>query len=772
MRALLLAALIAASLAGCDLPQAASHTNARSASAAPAHSAPAAAATIPVATTPLQTPVLFVTQVPIDPGRFPSRMGTFANHIPRLDSLPRGGDLMLRYPDGSLRNLTQEAGFGMQGFQGANAIAVREPAVHWDGQKAVFSMIVGAAAQRYQHPDAVWQLYEITGLAKGQTAIITKVANQPAGYNNVAPIYTSDDRIVFASDRPRGGEAHLYPQLDEYESTPTVVGLYALNPGNGDLQLLTHRPSGAFTPSIDSFGRIVFTGWDHLQRDQQAEGTAFGAYDYAGEAANAPRIAQQPEVFPESRTGMNSAYGPVAGFTTNLFQPWQINQDGSDELTLNHMGRHEMAYPGYLPRSFTSDPALTDNVNTSHYANRKNIREDGGIFHVREHPAQPGTYYGIYAREFGNATTAQIVRFDGAPNLNADQMAFVDASPLESNNQLAGGRFRNPLPMSTGHFAAAYTPNASPSVSMPLRLRQLVTDANGMLVAGATLTPGISKSITWWSPDVSLSYTGPLWEIDPVEVAPRPRPPLTREPALPAPERTVLAQEGVDEAALRAWMRGNNLALLVTRNQTARDRNDRQQPYNLRVPGGVQTTATNGRVYDIAHYQVLQANMVRAYDQHSRGRRPIAQPMTALGNPANPGGPAGSTRIAADGSTAVFVPARRALTWQTTDADGEAVVRERMWVTMQPGEIRSCSGCHGANTVDQANRPAPQNTPEALRTLVRHWRTQFAESIAVNGSRPLLPPADGVQASASPTAARARPSRAPVPRATARTDRR
>lgn len=67
--------------------------------------------------------------------------------------------------------------------------------------------------------------------------------------------------------------------------------------------------------------------------------------------------------------------------------------------------------------------------------------------------------------------------------------------------------------------------------------------------------------------------------------------------------------------------------------------------------------------------------------------------------------------IAPDGSIAAFVPARRALSWQTTDPAGTPVVRERYWLTFQPGEIRTCFACHGINTTDQANRPAPTNSP-------------------------------------------------------------
>jgi len=204
----------------------------------------------------------------------------------------------------------------------------------------------------------------------------------------------------------------------------------------------------------------------------------------------------------------------------------------------------------------------------------------------------------------------------------------------------------------------------------------------------------------------------------------------------------VLSEEMVSEAALREWMKARDLALVVVRNQTSRDRADRQQPFNLQVPGGVKTTNGNGRLYEISHFQIFQGNQIRGYTAHNRGRRVIAQPMASQGNPAHPSGPAGSVTIARDGSSAAFVPASRALSWQTTDANGEAIVRERVWVTMQPGEIRTCTGCHGENTRNQAGNAASQAKPEALRQLLRHWKQDQGGSGTPqrrNGSGPLLP---------------------------------
>jgi hypothetical protein len=78
--------------------------------------------------------------------------------------------------------------------------------------------------------------------------------------------------------------------------------------------------------------------------------------------------------------------------------------------------------------------------------------------------------------------------------------------------------------------------------------------------------------------------------------------------------------------------------------------------------------------------------------------------------------------VARDGSVAAFVPAGRALSWQLTDARGAGVVRERNWVSLQPGEIRACPTCHAVNTASQTMAATPTHAPEALRALLRAWR--------------------------------------------------
>jgi Hydrazine synthase alpha subunit middle domain len=680
----------------------------------------------------VKNPILFVAQVPTT-SYFAGRMSTFGNHQATAN-VQRGGDLYIRYPDGALRNLTKEAGYGSEGLQGANAIAVREPSVHWSGTKAVFSMVVGAPAQ-YQIAPYYWQIYEISGLGKSESVSIKLISTQPKNFNNVSPIYGTDDRIIFTSDRPRNGDRALYPQLDEYESTPTNTGIWSLNASTGDLRILSHSISGAFSPTIDSFGRVVYTRWDHLQRDQQADadrGRAarqFGSFDYSDETAFARKLTLGSELFPESRSLTNTPYGPVNGFNYNLFSPWQINEDGTDEEALNHVGRQEYSF-GFLPRSFINDPSLKDSYSNLFGVNRRAIKGDGGLFHLREDPSTPGRYYGIYAEEFGTMTADQIVSFNASPSVNPEDFQLTDVTypNLRQPEGVIGGRFRNPLPLTSGTLIASHTPVALPIAAdmKEFRLREVVSAGRRFAEAGAYLTSGISKSLKYYSPDTLVTYDGPLWEIEPVEVVARQRPTMRNAPALETPESSIFRAEQVNENDFRNWLKANELALIVTRNQTSRDRADVSQPINLAVSNGVVTksSAGVGPTYNISHYQIFQADQTRGYEG-KEGRRAIATPLhdPKAKNMENLSGPAGSVKIAADGSTAALVPARRALTWQTTDAAGEAIVRERVWITFQPGEVRVCASCHGVNKKDQAGNPPPVNPPEALRTLLKYWKT-------------------------------------------------
>ncbi len=684
--------------------------------------------------------VLFVTQVPVR-ADFTTIGSVFGNHRGDLNAVARGGDLWIRYADGTSKNLTKIAGFGVDGFQNAKAIAVRDPSVHWDGKKAVFSMVIGAPEKQYEYKDYYWQLYEITGLGQSEIPVITKLANQPLEVNNISPIYGTDDRIIFTSDRSRSGERHLYPQLDEYEEAPTVTGLWSLNPADGNLKLLNHAPSGDFTPSIDSFGRVIFTQWDHLQRDQQADadrsGDSYGTFNYASEAANAQRLNNRDEVFPEPRDSAQITEPNLNRHTFNQFFPWTILEDGSESEVLNHLGRHELA--GYMAQSFNDDPNLVEFY--KQYP-RTNLNEITNMLQIKEDPTRGGRYFGVDAPEFYTHASGQIISLEAPPSLNADsvQVTYVthrDTAGYTEEGQTPSpnhsGHYRDPLPLADGTLIAAHTAETHATGgkyagNYDFRLKTLKKFGQHW-VADQPLTTGINKTISYWDPDKKVDFSGPLWELNPVEVRARPRP-ARRTLALEAPEQLMFQQAGVDINKLRAWLVQNNLALAVARDVTTRDDLDKQQPFNLQVPGGVKTIGGPGKVYDVSHLQFFQADQLRGLGgttEPRAGRRVLAQVLhdqNTLANNPTLSGPAGSVAIAKDGSMASFVPARRAMTWQLTDGAGKGVVRERYWLTFQPGEVRVCTSCHGMSDKDQAGRAAPTNSPQALLQLLQQWKTK------------------------------------------------
>lgn len=681
-------------------------------------------------------PILFVTAVP-NPDDFGTFAAAFANHQTDPSAAFRGGDLWIRFPDGSLKNLTSEAGYGNAGFQGAGAIAVRDPAVYWDGTKAIFSMVVGAPTQQYELGTYRWQLYEITGLGPLDTPAITLVPNQPAEYNNVAPTYGSDDSILFVSDRPRDDSVlHTYPQRDEYESTPINSGLWKLTPG-GSLSILDHCPSGNFNPIVDSYGRVVFTRWDHLQRDQQNVGGYWDAFNFESETSNLA-LNHANEVFPEPRfEGDPDKLANVNRHTINQFFPWMMNQDGTELETLNHIGRQEVGL--YTDRSFNDDPNVQEFY--GQYPTGVNENDFVIFLHVKELPGTPGTYVGTSCPEFGTHSAGQILTLTGAPGVNAENMAVTylthpdTRAPSDTPGSDHSGLYRDPLPLSNGKILVSHTANTQADTNLGTRnapasrydFRLKLLDTSGThAVPGTLATGGISKSVSFYDPDESVSYSGELWEMMAVEVRSRTRPAEPETP-LPAIEQDIFNDAGVDLAEFREYLRQQNLALIVGRNLTARDKNDLQQPTNLRVTGtGTESLPRAGKVYNISWLQIFQGDLIRGYDDHSGGRRVIAQPMHSVGTGINPhsgGAPSGAVKIAEDGSMAAFVPASRALTWQTSGPSGDAVVRERYWVTFQPGEVRVCSSCHGVNTADHLGNPAPTNPPLALARLLAHWKT-------------------------------------------------
>src|ERR1051326_5314328 len=728
-------------------------------------------------------PILFVTQVaqPTEVNDntisnvFLGIGAGFDNHLGSTLYAPRGGDLWLGKPIGSITNLavtnlTRALGYGLAGVQHTNGIAVRDPSVHWSGQRALFSMIVGAPQTASDTNIFFWQLYELAGLPDGPYAI-AKVSDQPTNYNNVSPCYSPDGRIIFASDRPRDGSPHLYPQLDEYNDFPTVTGLWSLDPVASEYHLLNHTPSGVFTPSIDSYGRLVFVRWDHLVQDRNATDDRIatmtngvptnGTFNYLDESANSTfNLSDRLENFPEPRTfdGTNLVALQVNGNAFNSFFPWTMFLDGSGEEVLNHMGRHDFLQT--FKRSFTNDDNLIDFSITTRSNSQNYINN---FFWIREDPRTNGVYYGIDSPDFGMHAAGQIVTFTAPFGTNADNCFITYITPKTGNAPNSYGAYRNPLPMTDGSLVAAFATNTTvadsnigtptaPQSRYKFRLYSL-KQTGGQWFADQPLTSGLSNSVSGqvvqYVNGLLVTNSGALWELDPVEVRSNAVPPLLPNP-VNSTEQQVFDEEGVDVSLFQKYLRVNNLALVVSHNVTRRDHADRQQPFNLRVAGTTNVTwgptnvaalGTNApKLYDIGHIQFIQADQRRGFTGGGTniqpGRRILATPLhePSADNVADTNGVTGSLKLEDDGSFAALLPARRAMTHHLLGTNNESIVKERYWITYQPGEIRTCKNCHGINTTDQAGNGPPNNKPQALRDLLRYWKTQNTPVVGVQTS--------------------------------------
>ncbi len=729
----------------------------------------------------LTNPVVFVTQVQMPKenngsvsNTFVSLVSLFGNHLADTAHAGRGGDLWLLTTNQSLVNLTRKVGLGTNGVQDGVGIAVRDPAIHWLGKKMIFSMVVGAPASANDVTPFHWQLYELTNLdaviADTNTPpAIVRVLNQPTNYNNVTPCYATDDRIIFTTDKPFNGQPHLQ-NLEEYKGNPSVSGTWILNPATADLRLLNHTPSGAFNPIVDSFGRIIETRWDHLVQDGNATDDRLrratnAAYNFISEALNPGTSTNILETFPEPRnfdTNYTQLLG-VSGNAFNNFFPWMLSEAGGAEEIVNHFGRHEFAQ--IMNASFngvTNTATLDTNL---FFFNSLATRAAAGVvaantnfivnfFQITEDPRTNGTYFGVDAPDFqqtgGTHTAGRIVALVGPPSLNPTGMVFLNITTPANTQWL----YRNPLPMSDGKLIAAVTPATTidtnlgtdtfPKSSYDFRLMLLTTNGSApYFTTNQFLLPApLTNIATYWAGTTRVTQSNALWELQPVEVRSR-SVPQSWNPGVASIETNVFASANVDLATFQADLAQRGLALVVSRNVTARDGNDKQQPYNLRIPGGTNSIANGGKIYDISHLQFLQGDYLRGYTNGNNGpqpgRRVLATPLhdtTAFNYVSSKtNAPAGGTELFSDGSQATIVPAGRAMTWQLTGTNGNnSVVKERYWITFRPGEVRTCANCHGINTVDQLGRPAPTNAPLALLKLLQLWRTNSANAYSLTVS--------------------------------------
>ena len=91
----------------------------------------------------------------------------------------------------------------------------------------------------------------------------------------------------------------------------------------------------------------------------------------------------------------------------------------------------------------------------------------------------------------------------------------------------------------------------------------------------------------------------------------------------------------------------------------------------------------------------------------------------------------GVVPVEKDGSAHFLVPADRSIFFQALDEDFREIQRERTYVNYRPGEVRSCTGCHGQGTRTASSIESP--TPLALTRPPSQPQPQPCDLVAGGG---------------------------------------
>ena len=94
-----------------------------------------------------------------------------------------------------------------------------------------------------------------------------------------------------------------------------------------------------------------------------------GQFNYTSELPGATATTSIAEIFPEPQEPGDPDVKPTVNlYSINHFFPWQLNQDGTGEETLNHVGRHELH--NFFNVSLNNDANLVDFIP---YVGRPNV---------------------------------------------------------------------------------------------------------------------------------------------------------------------------------------------------------------------------------------------------------------------------------------------------------------------------------------------------------------------------------------------------------------
>jgi len=128
------------------------------------------------------------------------------------------------------------------------------PELSFDGRTVYFAWTQAKATGTYQWtPECCYHLFRVD--ADGSNLV--QLTDGP--WDDFDPCVLPDGRIAFISLR-RGGYLRCGRHCPVYT-------LHAMEPDGSDLVALSYHETHEWHPSVDHFGRIVYTRWDYVDRD-------------------------------------------------------------------------------------------------------------------------------------------------------------------------------------------------------------------------------------------------------------------------------------------------------------------------------------------------------------------------------------------------------------------------------------------------------------------------------------------------------------------------
>lgn len=242
------------------------------------------------------------------------------------------------------------------------------------------------------------------------------------------------------------------------------------------------------------------------------------------------------------------------------------------------------------------------------------------------------------------------------PEWITDPSDYLDTEDVPAS----GGRYRDPYPLASGEIVASF--GAGDLVNNSFAgLGEPVPDF-GLYVLAAD---GSTRALLYDDPN--------MWEIEPVEVAARPTPPVL-EPTLDLEQASGILN--TMDVVLRA-----------------------------QIPGDPPSQDLQGPADDPAWVYLFKGVPSQFVYPPFQGYRQI-QPALI-----------GRAPVFPDGSFAAEIPANEPILWKLIDGGGNVLVEERFWNMVRPSQVVTCTGCHSPH--DGASARTTNDALEAPTNLAQ-----------------------------------------------------